>query len=1027
MSSVVKATVLHDSTSTTTTPTHCIPDIPTLPDHHHALAMDFSAFTRLDPVPTQESAIYDVLTRRPIYLNPLAYKDDSDSNTSSSSSSSNSSSSVSSSSSPIYPHELCPITQPLSLRHEIPEEVWSDEFRFDATMKYWGSLFDGYERISTSGTYVTTILHNQPDSNWRIHGCLDLFGLEHNALTPVIQLASLLPNKYACDMIMHSISMICLQYYMMERDRFLMVHTNEHEQHQASKHPYLFLLFPRYDIKRNPYAAPSCIPATEWVHRYDFSSLVYNVATALVPLIPQRMLTEPDVNSWCVNKMFNNQKLFLVTSRFMHVHVRNYAKAVRDSVVSKTNMASLCDTHPIISDDEPVKSFASPNRMWLLPVRFDDTPPFNNSPETPDCPMRSAAAAHNSLRELQAKIPVPHCHFFFGPTRPVLIIPSTVIPSSLQVGMPMETVINTCESWDKVLFEMAKHVDKSLVDEIQKHLNTVFTLWKRKCHKADPSATILNSRARSYPDVDEIDLLRVAYSYILRDNQLWTGIAPHLHCSSNKAHSQSSPLFIDIPTWKWMCARAKTRRIQFDGITLVLPNKPEDDSDTYTNRYGWWIHSKLHNASFTEACVITCAEVFYEHLYDYSSLNRFLLLHAIIAHGFKEEDAIAWMLQQQLLTEETGRIHLQDDYKVYYHDVTHRYNELIKSSSFANLKAIIRRAHLSWGKDNHQSISIPNRKQWLGIFQPTTMWNLLPNIAPIHQIHIRKNKDSAPVTEHVLIYQMLKYMTSMDEINNEFMVEAQYAKAMIQVENEIVTPQQFAAEFLTHIYEIYAIVHGYWIWHLPVLIVKANPNPQSVQLIRMQRNFPVSTDLLYQVVKDLRAKSFIEEVQRVQGDIKAKSELANTLFESLIHIATGVEKWVGNNNINNNEDKLCDTLRILCDNKANLDVNKMNCKEKCTHIFYTTLTLKPKAVTEAINHIVDVMIPYFTSEEIPNVIADIILNATGTHEIALKSYVEDCKRSCTETAAFIHSREDGHLRRLIGRSLLKRKRTCRGN
>jgi len=854
---------------------------PVIPNVIDVLHFDFKPFNRLDPVPSSESAIFDVLTRKPVLFNVLG-SDGRKPET-------------------VYPHELYPITQPIRLTHAIPGEVWGDEIEFDETMKYWGNLFSGYKRMETKGTYMKAILMDNPDTQWRINGSLDLFGVTNNSLSHVLALARYVTNrKLSSSIILHFITMVCMQYYLMERNRFLVVYTNEQDVHRSSMHPYLFLLFPRYDVKRNPFVAAyhSVLDSCTWASRYDLTSFIYSVCKCLVArirMIGNHLLSDSDIDLWCKNTLFSNLKLFLVTSRFMHVPVIDYAKEIRDSIVNHTDMPDQYDRNPLVTDSDPVKSFVAPSRMYLTPVRFsNDAPPYNNIGDMPDQMVR---VVHNSLLPLQSKIPVPYCHFFFNPIRPV-------------------SIFNDDDLYT-ILYELSKYFDKSLSDKTEKELSR---------------SMLPGSKTTHYPH-EKINMVRVAYSYILKDNQLWTGVGAYLHVPPDiRFHSHASPVDIDEPTWDWIYRRAQSHKIEINAKQQQI--RP--------------------SGSFSDFC--------FQHVVHGpdSHCNAFIVLHAVIStHGSTEEDAIGYMIRQKMLSSNRQEClsKLRAGYGEYLAGVISQSHDLFGETGegFANLKALISRARVSWCKTGHRDIPIPSQSEWEDALRPKAPFAVLDRVLDV--------------------------------------------------------------------------VRGSWIWRFPVLVAKPVINERSVELFRMQRELPFNVNLLYQLMKDMRAKSFAEEVEKHskrQND--EQTPLSRLLFESLSYLSDGLNRWMGSDSLD--DDKTCSSLRSLCrDRKQSLliNVNKDDCKAKCVRMLKTWITLRPRDADGSINKIVfDEMVSCFSSEEIPVILADILTNELNGNElIAFKHYIDQCKQ-LYETKHVQSSDRDVHLKTLIGKELcrvgMKRKR-----
>ena len=129
-----------------------------------------------------------------------------------------------------------------------------------------------------------------------------------------------------------------------------------------------------------------------------------------------------------------------------------------------------------------------------------------------------------------------------------------------------------------------------------------------------------------------------------------------------------------------------------------------------------------------------------------------------------------------------------------------------------------------------------------------------------------------------------------------------------------------------------------------------------------------------------------------------------------------MERWLGGSG-----DKLCTTLRSLCEVEE-LNVNKQNCKAKCTQILNTSIALRPKQPHDAVGRVVDAMIPVYGADEIPGIVADVIGGTSGAEALAFKPYIEECCNIAENPNKTHTNVEDAHLRKLIGRAMLKRKR-----
>lgn len=279
------------------------------------------AYERLrDEVSSSECTAHDTLTNQPAFVNecdPLAKLESSD-------------------------FDLYPITRELVVHPCVPEQLWSPQLSRDAVTELWCGCVDGYAR-APAHDYYSDVLKLDLDLRWPV----PLFGAKLNALAPVLRLCDL-AARYGCpdakQLVLHFVTMVVLQFYVLARRQFLQASADRDGEFRDSRSPWIFALFLRYDIKKGAFRidlqreqlADAKARLLQAARDYDLSSLLRAVLGLLAPAIeafaPSLSLTEAELDTWCMNKVFVTKTQLLVTSHFVAMRVKDYTLNILKSM-----------------------------------------------------------------------------------------------------------------------------------------------------------------------------------------------------------------------------------------------------------------------------------------------------------------------------------------------------------------------------------------------------------------------------------------------------------------------------------------------------------------------------------------------------------------------------------------------------------------------------------------------------------------------------------------------------------------------
>lgn len=417
----------------------------------------------------------------------------------------------------IQPTDLYPITIPLEIESSIDEKVWQRP-EFDC-MEIWGKTFKHYEPMPTRGRWTEHIVQGQYENEWG----LQLFGKHRNALKPIAELVSLASKsddsiERTGKLLYHAITVICWQFYTMERDRWIQVKLEPHEPHYEVRMPSMFMFFLRYDIKKDPYQ----ISAEEWkeatssnaklgdlARKYDFVTFFMAVMVHLIPIL-NRLYFHGSIKfnaarKFAETKLFNNFIQLLHTSHFWTPYIPDYDERCIDSVCTLAKSSELFrGTQWMVRTLS--KHFVSMNYNGWFKIDAGTRPQLNNTSKGPD--QRNSGVSEAQM--LQVRVPFPHCHFHFNAEEAIFLFPEFVdeFPLKLESDAPtIKDVRLQCKMQDIILNQLAKCMDQKTIGECRTVLNQMYKRWRELV--VSPNSKPRTKRARKKDNNSNVETAEV--------------------------------------------------------------------------------------------------------------------------------------------------------------------------------------------------------------------------------------------------------------------------------------------------------------------------------------------------------------------------------------------------------------------------------------------------------------------------------------------------------------------------------------
>lgn len=553
-----------------------------------------------------------------------------------------------------------PISVPICIDPCIPHRVWHDNISRLQMIKLWQQCIDGYRPLQTQHSYTQGVLHNQVETQWS----LPLFGKHHNALLPVLHLASQCTNRhYATHFIMHYITMIVLQFYTMEREQWMESCADAKQEFSDQRPPHVCLLFLRYDIKSDycPLELDSSNVHSK-VLQHDFTSFLYSVLNLLREPMNQYMLQHcehsprmqhSDIVSWISNKVFVTKLQLLVTSRFVLMHVPQYSQKVIESL----NLHNTPSEHSVVSDTM-TKHYLLPLHHRLKNIHFPGTDPMNNNSKL----SQSDVHQGDSMRLTVNQTRIPHflCHATFSPIHPVAQFSFKLYDYAFKTVKQCTTreMQQRKDEWmHDVLYESSKTMDSTLASRMQKTINTIrsqFVALQQSDVMKINNQNLMQSIRTPKPRLSHLyvhlfrnwNLVRLRYSFTLMRHKLFTRLADTLQLP---ARSETCPHFISQPALKWMMEThanavfdifqsAKIRRTPHFGYTQMTQPAAQlrsvETIDVFAQD-SW----DLDRCSFDYTCVYHAIIVWLQMNRD-MHINTYMLMRGLMCLFESESKAV---------------------------------------------------------------------------------------------------------------------------------------------------------------------------------------------------------------------------------------------------------------------------------------------------------------------------------------------------------------------------------------------------
>lgn len=513
-------------------------------------------------------------------------------------------------------YQLHPSTQTVELLNDIGPSIWSGTTNSNDESHAWKDSFKNYQGVYTKGKYRSLILKDSIDHSFD----LGIFGTEANALDPILKFVAILHDQgesVPYDVLIHSVMIICLQFYLMERNRFLEVHANKSDQFYDIYQPLIFMFMHRYDTKKDLYTVPLEDMTYENISNVastcDFVSFFVAVMTHIRVECNRRIklytkerkcefhLLEKHILTFHRDKLFSNLVLVFITSRFSYMLIHDYPTRVMGAISKIVNKQSLNapDGKRPFMKYEQKKHFGAPQRLMFSKIVYGGQPPLNNEHDRPDVPRENAGVAiYTTL------VPVLYCHSEFSCYAPAFFFPSYLegvgdlwVPSSLKKD---SSLLEKCTRWqDLVLNTLVRFIDTTLYGNCNTGLNVVYKkivndqqarLKKRKLiekekkkkknkkkkqrkekeeekkeessddeeedeEEEDEDKKRIHKKVREYShEQTSLNAVRVTYSFMIVDQQ---GLANQLKpfVLSKRFAVDWSPWYISRQCWKWMMSR----------------------------------------------------------------------------------------------------------------------------------------------------------------------------------------------------------------------------------------------------------------------------------------------------------------------------------------------------------------------------------------------------------------------------------------------------------------------------------------
>lgn len=923
----------------------------------------------------------------------------------------------------VYLFDLLPMTQVIQLEADIPERIWEKESVSENDSECsWHEVFKRYRGMKTEGRYHEMILgenyEKEIDPYW---GDIGIFGKCKNSLTTLVQLAGVVNSNErkgqgkgkdkGHNLLMHGVAIICLQFYLMERNRFFEVYAKETEEWTDSLQPYLISFFQRYDVKKDTYPIPvkklqsDCIAET--ARTYDYLSFLVSILKLIAPrcndiLGPKNhlRLTPESISGWCSSKLFNNTNQFFITSGFMHMRIDNFPARLMDSLVQKFNRATFTGAKSSLVSDSNCKYFTAPDNYNVTTLRFTGKPPYNNRNNKPDV---VSAGVKTHMRS-QAFIPVLYCHYQFSPYEAAF-----TLPLRPKAGAPDLAE----EKWqDYSLRRLASYIDRTLFKEAITCLNTAYKADQKVTNEAK-----IRPVHREYMPMNEV---RLRYSFIiLMKMQIAHECASFMHRSpTQQVYSQSAPLFISRPCWQYWMRKTYDKQV-YDPIRLRGPlvtechNLDEAELRRDYHQVKWpyhfrpttakWYYLKSlqvceNTAEFEAICAYICFRARGHKTIE--KHNWYVLYYALIVL-LQNEEAAAIQLANDRQDKSLHLLHsLQQDYLKEVESLRQYYEMYFKNDQ--KIAELFNECQRKWKSSHMYSDARPSQEEWQAAITSAQYHKWLQNVDGFLECEwecVDESDQIIPLTPLVLalcqswVEQKSKPFVPPSRYFNCTLITNKDRKNQFRLSSTTIDVHEFAEAAYRSLHVHLSCLGLCWRFLLPAAVIPAPADSPMKELHTLKLDLPLVYATLRKTVKIARSAKFQDELRSYQ--INATTPLITRSAFNSIHYLYKVVKESYNAG---GKDETLDLLADLSRDRetgvtVSVDIPKDKAIKRAINQVNANLRLFGRARLELeVERITHDLAGEFDAMEIPARIVEILNGVSTENKVHVQKFFAECEK-----------------------------------
>lgn len=852
------------------------------------------------------------------------------------------------------PVELYPMSQLLQLREAIPTRMWNEQLTRDEIHALWGDQLKHYAQLPTRNTYQTQILKNEVDESWP----LPLFGKRHNSLVPLLHItltSHLFQSSESLNFLLHAISIIVLQYYLLERNQWLQAVAEKNQPLYDQLSPYICMVFMRYDLKRGCYHIPlDTMPLHEAARNYDYMSLVSSVLKTLAPSINQWLaphtnlsLSDSVIEKWCGNKLFVTKIQFFVTSRFVHLRVHKFS----DALLHSLQIDNVPTANAIVSDGL-TKHFKLIKHHKMHELRFHGKDPYCNKPHQYD--VRNSPASLMAMH--QTRVPTFLSHFHFSPvtavtTHSVFAPPSPIWTQSNEYKTAMRRL---AVQWlFSSLHECSKLIDSTLYSKIRKSLNRLQRNWKLTWNVVAAASRPLSMTSCS--------LVRVRYAYTIDEYQMITQLAGALQMPREAEHS---PLFISQPQWNSLFERVChqppfSQLITEDSASPAVVRSlrsfrsPLASLDARESYHLKLLAIAVEPDTFEYTCVLHACSVYCT---NGPVVNWWMVWHGLCMVYGNEHESLQNTLQLfQSHNRPLLKKRLIIDYRQLSLKLIREIDELTLHQELR--QTIVQRFQFHSSPQSSNQPSEPEWKTLTGIELTRWCWN---------QLH---EED-----------------WSMCSNERQFEIDAE-----AQFDDQI---QAMRSNWCT-------VLTGFFRLHCPVALIPSNEDRTWQSFAVFERSWPQCTALLNAMIGHVRSAPFLHELetqlQKAQQQEQAcMNEMPRATLEAALHVVKTLNLLLASTDkMKDSEKHLLKQLTQLCHFQTNeVGTQQLDVLRRCKRTFSIRMRY---ADTTSIPHlIVNYVLPELSTVFSDDVLMERVIQVLSSVDSGSRSNVEQFRDHCLQ-------------------------------